>query len=254
MLSVGLGAGLFAALLAGQGRRVRARIACLPAAVEPDGRHGRPADPPWHLVVLGDSVAAGVGVPHHGVSLAGLLAERLVGSTSGSTMGPTSGSRCVRRSVVAGAGLTAAGVLAAAEECGDLATADAVVVSVGVNDTKNLHSVRRWRRELTALLDGVTRAAPGTPVVLLGIPPLHRFVALPAPLRHVLGARGRRLDGIGRRVATGFPAVRRVELDDPDLLVVPDPFAVDGFHPSERLHAAFAERIHRVLGEVPTSG
>lgn len=205
----------------------------LPEAEEPHGQHG--TGDPWHLVVLGDSVAAGVGLPHHGVSIAGVLAERLAVD------------RTVRRTVLAASGLTAAGVQELARRA-DLGDADAVIISVGVNDAKGLHSGRRWERELDRLLVTVTSAAPDAAVVLLGVPAMDRFTRLPWALRQALGVHSRRLDAIGRRVVERHPAVRRMEMRDVDLTAIEDPFASDGFHPSEALHAEFAARIHTMLG------
>lgn len=223
------------ALVAAQGLHARRVVLRLPEAEDPHGLHGESDGEPWHLVVIGDSVAAGVGIPHHGLTLAGRLAALRAED------------RPVRRTVIARSGLTAAGVLDLVRDRPELTTADAVIVSVGVNDTKNLHSLGRWRRELTALLDEVTRAAPDVPVVLLGLPALEKFVRLPRALRYSLGLRARQMDRVGRAVVAGYPAVRRMEMREVELGEFENPFAGDGFHPSESAHAAFASRIHALL-------
>lgn len=223
------------ALIAGQGLYARRVILRLPEAEDPEGLHGDSATTPWHLVVIGDSVAAGVGIPHHGLTLAGQLAALLAED------------RGVRRTVIAQSGLTAAEVTAMVRNRPELATADAVVVSAGVNDTKNLHSLRRWRADLTELLDTVTAAAPGALVVLLGLPPMEKFVRLPGALRHTLGVRARQMDRVARSVAAAYPTVRRVEMSDVAIDELDDPFAGDGFHPSESAHKAFATRIRALI-------
>ncbi|MDN5896693.1 MAG: SGNH/GDSL hydrolase family protein [Nocardioides sp.] len=225
--------GLAFALVAAQGRHAKRTIVRLPEAQSPAGVHG--TGEPWRLVVVGDSVAAGVGLPHHGVSLAGMLAERFASD------------REVRRTVIAETGLTAGGVRELVRDREELARADAVVVSVGVNDTKALHSARRWERELDELLGAVTAAAPRAIVVLLGVPAMDRFVRLPWVLRQVLGLRSRRLDTIGAQVVSRHPRVRRMSMDFGGPDEGPELFASDGFHPSEALHAEFAARLHTMI-------
>ncbi len=188
-------------------------------------------------MVVGDSVASGVGVAHHDDTVSGRLAELL-------TSCPT-GTRSVRRSVIAASGHTASDSVALVAD--RLADADVIVVSTGVNDTKNLHSRRRWRRDLTALLDSVTAQAPSAPVVLLGLPPMETFPAMPRALGLALGVRVRQMDRVGRQVATDYVSVRRLELPRREFAGLPDLFAPDGFHPSASLHDAFARRIHTLL-------
>lgn len=231
------GVWLASPVLVTQGLRVRRRTLRLPDA---DGRVGgsRGADD-LRLVVVGDSVAAGVGVPHHGLTVAGRLAALLAESRD----------RPVSWDVLARTGATAGDVLAMVREAPVVAGADVVVVSVGVNDTKNLHPDRRWRAELSALLDEAVAAAPDAAVVLVGVPPMEAFPALPRALAAVLGARARRLDRIGREVA----AARRVRRLDLELTSADGLFAEDGFHPSALMHARLAAQIARLLDEPPVT-
>lgn len=215
-----------------QGLRVKRSVLRLPDAGGLTGQVGG-AGEPLHIVVLGDSVAAAVGLDHHEDSIAGHLA-RLLATRHG---------RPVGWEVLGLTGATAADVRALARPDA-LAPADVVVISVGVNDTKNLHPDRRWRAELAALLDTVVRLAPQADVVLLGLPPMQVFPALPRPLADLLGARARRIDAIGARVAAGFPRVTRVVLD---LVPGPDQFAEDGFHPSSVVHEHLARAVAAAL-------
>ena len=122
----------------------------------------------------------------------------------------------------------------------DLADADLVFVSIGVNDLKNLHSSTRFRRELGSLLDAVLVAAPRAQVCLLGIPPLEHFPAFPRPLADALGWRGRVFDAIGVAAIRARERAFRIETLEP---LGPEMFAGDGFHPSPTLHAAFADAV-----------
>ncbi len=223
-------------VIAVQGAHVRRTALRLPDALGETGEHGTSSGQPFHLVVVGDSVASGVGVGHHDDTIAGRLAE-LIGRT-----------RAVRRTVIARSGYTAAEAVRLVD--GEFHDADLVVVSIGVNDTKNLHSARRWRRDLTALLDSVTAQAPNAPVVLLGLPPMEVFPAMPRPLGLALGIRVRLMDRVGRQVAARYPAVVRLELPRSAFAGTSGAFADDGFHPSAASHSQFAARIHDLIHDL----
>jgi lysophospholipase L1-like esterase len=215
-----------------QGRRVRRTVQRLPEADGNSGRVGAGSDT-LRVLVVGDSVAAGVGVTGHDQSMAGRLAHHL-NARSG---------RPVDWAVLARSGADAAGVAALASGSAQLRDAHVVAVSVGVNDVKDLRSDDAFRSGLQALLEVIVDASPRARVFLLGLPPVERLPALPRPLADLLGARGRRLDRIGREVATSFAQVTRLEFTDDDLHEVADPFATDGFHPGPELHDLFAREI-----------
>ena len=222
----------FLPVLVVQGRRVRRTVERLPEAGGTTGRVGGSGDA-LRVVVVGDSVAAGVGVRGHERSMAGRLAHRLHARTE----------RPVEWEVAARSGVDAAGVAALLTGSPVLDGADVVVVSVGVNDVKNLGSDRAFRAGLLELLGVVTERAPSARVFLLGLPPVDRLPALPRPLADLLGARGRRLDRLGREVAATFSQVRRLDLTDEALDAVATPFAPDGFHPGEELHDLLARAM-----------
>ena len=215
-----------------QGRRVRRRVERLPDATGTSGQVGRGGDL-LRVVVVGDSVAAGVGVSAHHDSMAGRLAEH-IHRRSG---------RPVAWDVLARSGADAEGVAALVAGSAVLERADVVAVSVGVNDVKNLRSDAAWRTGLRDLLAEIVRAAPAAPVFLLGLPPIDRFPALPRPLADLLGARGRRMDRIGAQVAAGFDGVTRLEFTGDEITAVREPFASDGFHPGAALHDVLAREI-----------
>lgn len=218
---------LLAPIALPQGLRLRRSALRLPPAAGEAGVVGV-GDDPLRIAVVGDSVAAGVGLDHHEESMAGRVAGLLAQRHD----------RPVAWSVIAVSGATAADARVLLGDGAGLAEADVVLVSIGVNDTKNLHTRDRWRRELGRLLDAVLDAAPRADVLLFGIPPMEKLPALPRPLADFLGARSRVMDGIGREVAALRPRVRRVE---GQLDWQTDWFAADGIHPSAQLHARFAE-------------
>jgi lysophospholipase L1-like esterase len=126
----------------------------------------------------------------------------------------------------------------------DLAAADVVVLSVGVNDLLRLRPVPLWRRDLGALLAELTRVTQGE-VVLLGMPPMGAFPSLPRPVRVVLGRRAARMDRAGVAVADKY-GVHHLPLPV-ELLVAGGAFADDGFHPSARSHDQLAGMVVAVV-------
>lgn len=183
------------------------------------------------LLVTGESTAVGVGVDQHSDGIAPALAEHLHDALEAPvtwTVIGRNGGRLranPRRMLPPLAGRH-----------------DVVVVLLGVNDTLGLTSPARWRREMTTLLDDArSRLQPGGLVVLAGVPQLHDFPALPQPLRAVMGAHGRALDGVLADIATGHDDV--VHVTTPAMQHDED-LAADGFHPSAHGYRRWAERLH----------
>ena len=229
-----------------QGRKVQRDITRLPGAAGREGVTSTVSDHTGervahekHLVVLGDSVADGVGVEHHRDSIAGRLASRMSDRLQ----------RPVSWHVIARSGADARDVAHLTQTSSaqaQIARADVVVISVGVNDVKNLRTEEAWRVSVTKLLARVTTLANTSPVVMLGVPPIDEFPALPPALGHVLGERARRLDAVGRHVVAAYPAVQHLPLIGTDL-VRSKAFADDGFHPSPWLHKRLAKEIDSLL-------
>jgi len=218
-------------VLLSQGRAVQRSTPRLPDA---EGRSGLAGTgrPSASVLVVGDSVAAGVGVDHQVNCLAGRLASRLAVATD----------RAVAWSVLAQTGAKASDVRRLVEAAGTLADPDLVVLSVGVNDVKGLTSDRAWTRELGTLLDVLADKAPRADLVWIGVPPMREFPTLPTMLGRLMGGRASRLDALGERVLADRPCVRRISLD---IDVLGGAFAADGFHPSTAAHDRIADEILR---------
>jgi lysophospholipase L1-like esterase len=221
---------LLAPIVVYQGKRTRQRTLHLPEASGPtQGQHG-PGTPVFQLLVLGESTAAGVGVARHEQGLASELARQLHRVTGQTIAWHTHGIN----------GATLARLSQRLEQV-DLPPADAVLLSMGVNDTTGLTPRHRFRQQLLALRQRLVARQPAlanTPLHLLSVPPMHRFTALPSPLRQLLGWRARQLDAQYRHLAQqqprdfaylGYPA-----MTGPELL------ARDGYHPSEAGYQAIA--------------
>lgn len=233
-------------VLIAQGRQVQRDVPRLPGAAGREGvtsticeHHAERDGHEPHLVVLGDSVADGAGVEHHRDSIAGRLASRMSDRLE----------RPVSWHVLARSGADArdvAHLTQPASAQAQLARADVVVISVGVNDVKNLRTEEAWRVSLTKLLTRVTALAGGSPVILLGLPPIEALPAMPQQLGNALGGRARRFEAIAAAIVADYPTVRHVPLTNPKW-ARDKAFADDGFHPSPWLHKKLAKEIDALL-------
>ncbi len=186
-----------------------------------------------HLIVLGESTAAGVGARSHDAGMAGQFARQLAQRT---------GLDVAWRAVGRG-GATARQT--ADELAPQLAGADGdlVLVMLGVNDSIRLTGPSRWRRDLLDLIDAIHAHLGPTPILLAGPPPLSRFPALPHPLRTVMGWRSTLLDDVVAEIAATTPGVIHCSTPLPG----PDQFAPDGFHPGELGYANWARMLADAL-------
>lgn len=225
-----------APLLLWQGRRVRREAMKLPEAqgvregLAGADRFGRPL----RLLVLGDSSAAGVGAATQDEALAGRLLAELSATVR----------RPVRWKLVARSGASTAEALALLE-AEPAETFDVAVVALGVNDVTALRPAARWLADVERTCGVLHRRHGVRRVLWSGLPPMHRFPALPQPLRGVIGLHARGLDGAlarwcARRGALARPRARHVPLP---AMTEASLIAQDGFHPGPRAYALWARAL-----------
>lgn len=210
-----------------------------PAAGVIDGR-----GEPLRLLLVGDSIIAGIGVAQLHDALPGQLARALAGSSG----------RPVQWRALGEGGLDAGEIhdqlLAAAEP----EPVDLVVLSVGVNDVTGLRSRVHWRQRLGRLLDRLDSlhgAADGRcRVVHLGIPPLGHFPGLPQPLRALFGRRAAVLDEIAAEVVAQRPWAIHIRSE---FVPSADQFAADGYHPNAAACGLWATGIVERLPPLNTA-
>ena len=222
-------------LLVAQALAARARTPRLPeAAGARAGEAGR--GPLLRLLVAGDSSAAGVGVADQREALAAPLAESLA---------RRAGVR-VRWRLVARSGITSAQCLALLDEAGPI-EADVAVLALGVNDV--VEQVPSWRAvaDREAVANRLRNAHGVAHVVFAPLPPVHRFPALPQPLRWVAGADARRHDAALAAWAATRGDVSHVPIDYP---LDVGTMASDGFHPGVPVYQACAEALAAHVAQI----
>ena len=225
-------------VLLGQAIRARRTTLLLPSAPSPHSGTSAPKDPSdaraLSLYLIGESTVAGVGARNHEHGLSGQLALRLAEALA----------RPVRWEAL---GLTGARARDCLEFLVELeliprlerAPADLLVVALGVNDTTKLTARAKWRQTLYRIVQRV-REKTSCPILFTSLPPMEHFRALPQPLRMMLGARARMLDGDIARIANRSAGVHHHHAE---LELEPDYLASDGFHPSELGYALWGAQL-----------
>ena len=226
---------LFAPVLMLQAKRTASRTPRLhPASGAPQGTVPGTV-PLLRLLVIGESTAAGVGASEHSEALPGYLAGTL-----------RELHECgVTWSVAGKNGATARKVFRDVVPSLNGFDPDVVVITIGINDLMRRRPLRSWSLDLTALVAALRGRYEKAQVILAGMPPVHRFPALPQPLRTVMGGRAKSMDRIMREVARTYGAVY-VPMD-PALATEPGMFASDGFHPSSAGYRVWAQDLARAV-------
>ncbi|WP_258807703.1 SGNH/GDSL hydrolase family protein [Pseudidiomarina sp. CB1] len=226
---------LAAPLLLVQGKRVRQRTPRLP---EPPGpRHGQRegGKPALSLLLIGDSAIAGVGCDAQAEAVTGKLVAAL------------SEHCALEWQLVAQSSLTCAKVLALLQGTElRIAAPDAVLISVGVNDVTKRTSVRQWRTDLENLTHYLSAQLGAKKIIYTSLPPMHKFPALPQPLRWFVGQQAMELN---HHLETHCQTHANTELLKFDLPYAPEFIAADGYHPSAQAAAIWAQAAENMIME-----
>ena len=226
-------------VLLAQGYWLRKHTPRLPDAAGPLEGTVTGTGEPLRLIALGESTVAGIGARTHESALTGQLALTLKSHTN----------RTVNWTVVARSGINARKCRVELVPKLRGIGADVVTIVLGVNDTIEFHSTRRWTSDIERLIDSVRTEVGDALVLLSGVPPMNCFPALPQPLSFVLGARSAALEratvGLAKRLGRVVHVPFTIERDR-----CADLFCADGFHPSELGYKLWAEQLAAAFAKV----
>jgi len=183
--------------------------------------------PQLRLLILGDSSAAGVGVPTQSEALLGQIIIGLKDHYE------------VRYDLVAESGARTGDVLALLPGLPS-AGYDVVVTALGVNDVTKLTTLHQFIARQDRLIDYLQEAHGAQLVVVSGLPPMHQFPLLPEPMRWVLGRQAKRFDANLRRLIATKPGACALKFD---MELSTSNMSADGFHPGAPVYAAWAARV-----------
>ena len=122
---------------------------------------------------------------------------------------------------------------------------DVVVTSLGVNDLTSGISVKGFVTRQSALIDRCREAFDDPLLILSGMPPVHRFPALPQPLRWYLGSQAKRFDQALQQLCRERGALHLPFEDDGAASMM----ASDGFHPGPPVYAIWGERVAELISK-----
>ena len=235
--ALGAAAGIGARhLLRRQAAAARALIGKPLGEVAPDAdkRYKKRYGDPIRLLVLGDSIAAGLGADDGGGTLGARLAKKVAKATH----------RSVDLTTGAIVGTESSQVMAQVDALPPTYRADVAVLIVGGNDVIHRVPVAESVRHLTEVVARLREL--GTPVVVGTCPDLGALRAVPNPLR-ALGSRVSRQLAAAQAeaaLAAGAHVVSLATVVGPFFITNPDEmFSLDRFHPSELGYRRTAEAL-----------
>jgi len=241
---LGLVLGTFASLIIGtrallvrQAAIARARIG------KPLGETSIDADRLWRksltgdpikLLLLGDSLAAGLGAGRRKETLGGRLSKALARATS----------RPVYLRTAAVVGSESQALTEQLDSIPADYRADVAVIVVGGNDVTHMVPPETAARHLEQVISRI--AASGTAVVVGTCPDLGTLQAVPQPLRSLLSRRSKRMAAAQNRVALRAGALSvslGIEVGPVFRAEPEEMFSVDRFHPSAAGYRRTAEAL-----------
>ena len=253
---------LFAPVYLYQGRKIKRDTVRLP---EPNGeRHGSVQldhasnelaaqnKPALHIMIVGDSAAAGVGSETQQEALVGKLIPIL-------QQQPTINEQfaVLNWSLQATTGHTSFDILRrlyimpAPNE-----PIDVMILSVGVNDTTSSVAVDKWQQQIKDIIAIAQRKFGVRKLVFLSLPPMAQMPAIPAPLNNFVGAKASILDGILQQTCMAHDNVTYMATDFPRMIAehsngtpidIKVMFASDGFHPSSLMYGYWAQQLSELI-------
>lgn len=183
--------------------------------------------PPFRLLLIGDSSAAGVGVDDINASLGGQIPQ-LLARQSG---------RPVEIEIIGSNSATAGQIRDFVVPHLREQNYTHIIINIGTNDSKNFHTVKRFCKEFGTLLYALNARFPGSNIIWSGIMDMKAIPALPSPLNKILGIRSRALMACGEKLCRE----RLATIPDGEWNPCEVNFSEDGFHASAQGYHEWAQ-------------
>jgi len=196
----------------------------------------------FHILSLGESSIASIGVDSQKLGLTGFLSDLIEAHTD----------EAVSYEVVAKSGYKASMVLAELVPQIKSPKADLIMIGLGANDSFQISKPRDWRRNLTAILDHLKERFGDVPVIFINSPPITEFPIFTSLLRYFVNQQLLLLRSELELIidqydnayfithfltAIGF--IEKYELKDKQV----HHFYSDGVHPSQLTYRLWAKEI-----------
>lgn len=217
-------------LLYMQGQFVRLKVGRLPdAGGETNGIVGEGTER-INFLAIGESTIAGIGAKTHKEAFTGQFAKHLSRKTG----------KSVRWNAYGVSGITVRRTIEEIVPNIPKEQMDMIVIALGANDVFKVNSPKKWRNDISELIDILQNKYPDTEIFLANVPMVRDFLALPNPLRYFLSRLAKiqhfnTIDLISKMENVYyFEEVSKVEEDF---------FCDDGVHPSVTGYDVWSEAM-----------
>jgi lysophospholipase L1-like esterase len=160
-----------------QGKNIKKKVPRLPEAKEPIGFVNGNFENTLHLLSIGESTIAGVGVAFHKNGFTGALANTLCKALQSN----------ISWRVYARSGYTVRQIYKKIIPKIEEKTTDIIVIGMGGNDAFTLNSPKKWVLEIEELISILQIKFPKTPLFFTSMPPIKEFPAFTKPIKFVIG-------------------------------------------------------------------
>lgn len=226
----------FAPFLYLQGQYTRRKVGVLP---DPEGAKTGTAgnsEDPVKLLVIGESTVAGLGARTHQNALAGQFAGRLSERIGTSVQWIALGKN----------GVTAKRTIDELVPHLPNEKFDYILIGLGGNDVMRLSSPRKWRRDMTRLIEILREKSPDSTIFLTNCPMIKFSTAIPQPIKLILWELSKLHDANIKDLTSRMERV--FYYHQPSDFVV-DGFFADGIHPSEQGYADWSDAMMKFFNE-----
>jgi lysophospholipase L1-like esterase len=210
-----------------QGQYTRWKVGLLPDAAGDDRAK---------LLVIGESTVAGLGARTHQTALAGQFANQLSRRIG----------RAVEWNVIGRNGVTARRTIDELVPMIPDTSFDYILVGLGGNDVMKLSSPRKWRRDMTRLLEILREKSPNATVFITNCPMIKSSPVIPQPIKFLLWELSK-LHDANIKEFTG--AMDRICYYHQPVDFHVDGFFADGIHPSEQGYADWSAAMMKFFDE-----
>ncbi|WP_235296626.1 SGNH/GDSL hydrolase family protein [Portibacter marinus] len=213
-----------------QGRKVRREVPRLPGAKTPYGTCHGSKNERRHIIFIGESTIAGLGVEEHQNGIAGAVSQHL-SDLSGFTIDWT---------VHAQSGYTAKMVTDRLLPKIKKQDPDIIIIGLGGNDAFTFNTPWKWKKQIETLINRIRLQFPETTIAFINMPPIKDFPAFTPLIKWIIGnlveILGQELNVISKKYENFFYDPKIIELEDWlgkfDHRYKVDDFFSDGVHPS----------------------
>lgn len=164
-------------LLYFQGKNIRKKVPKLPEAKEPKGFVNGNFSKTLHILSIGESTIAGVGVAYHKNGFTGALANALSKELKSN----------INWKVYAKSGYTVKQICKKIVPKIEETSTDVIVIGMGGNDAFTLNSPKKWIDDISNLIELLQDKFPNVPIFFTNMPPIKEFPAFTKSIKFVIG-------------------------------------------------------------------